>query len=404
MHLTDRIGQLATLRQAAQNIRASYWFIPGCLVVAAMIVAWLAHYGDRNVGLELPLPDALTEMSTDDAKDLLATIAGAVIGVAGVMFSLTLVAVTHAAGQYGPRLIGNFMRDRGNQWSLGILLGVFVYALLTLALVSGKAGEVARLSVALGLGFSLVGVGTMIFFIHHVPETVNVANISAGLGRRLAQMVRQQIDDAGDETAQVPREGDPDDHVCFPRAGYIQAVSFDRLRELAVKHDLALRFDATPGDFVTPRAPFLSVWNGTIDDGLRDQILATVAVGEEQTETQSMTFIADQLVEMVALALSPGINDPFTAINCLNWLTAALEDALAYEGGLRGDGDGRIQGVEIGFPTLYDHTFPAAFAYLADDAMARAAAIVRLERLMAVETDLPRDKILRDLRRLRERN
>ena len=401
MNLTTRIGQLARLRQAAQNIRASYWFIPACLVVSAMLVAWFAHLGDRVVGVDLPLPDALNAMTTGDAKDLMSTIASAMIGVAGVMFSLTLVAVTHAAGQYGPRLIGNFMRDRGNQWSLGILLGIFVYALLTLALVSGKAEEVARLSVALGLAFSLVGVGTMIFFIHHVPETVNVANITSGLGRRLATMVRQQIDDAGDETSPVARDGEPDVRLSFPWTGYIQAVSYDRLRELAEEHDFALRFAATPGDFVTPNVPFLEIWGDPPDEDLVEEIMGTVAVGPEQTETQAMTFIADQLVEMVALALSPGINDPFTAINCLNWITAALEDALTYEGGLKGEGEGRIVGVEMTFEELYAHTYPAALPYIADDAMARQAAIERLDRLMRVETTRPRDLILRDLRRLR---
>ncbi|WGH77701.1 DUF2254 domain-containing protein [Jannaschia ovalis] len=394
--------QFARLRKIVQDVRASYWFIPGCLVVISALVAWIAHFAGEDVTDALPLPVALSQISTEGARSLLATIAGSIAGITGVMFSLTLVAVTHAAGQYGPRLIGNFMRDRGNQWSLGILISVFVYAIITLALVSSGEEQVARLSVVLALVLALLGVCTMIFFVHHVPETVNVANIAAQLGRRFDVMLRDQITDREAPGVESPvPDREPDQRLRFPESGYIQAVNYDRIAELAEECDLVLLFRATPGDFVTPTLPFVDIWGTGLSDEAREAVLEAVAIGTEKTEMQTVTFVADQLVEMAALALSPGVNDPFTAINCLNWLSAGLGTALAHDGGLRPHPPGRLHGTALTFDTLYAHTFPAAMPYVIADAMARAAAIALLTDLMAIESGLDRRPVLRDLRRLR---
>ncbi|WP_298429638.1 DUF2254 domain-containing protein [uncultured Jannaschia sp.] len=396
------LKQFARLRTLVRDIRASYWFIPACLVTVSAISAWFAHFAGVDVTETIPLPPALMNITTEGARSLLSVIAGSVASITGVMFSLTLVAVTHAAGQYGPRLIGNFMRDRGNQWSLGILISVLVFAVTTLALLSTGEDHVARLSVSIALMLCFLAIGTMIYFVHHVPETVNVSNITAQLGKRFDAMIRAQIDgrdtDAGTVT---PPDRDPDRVLNMPNAGFVQAVNYDRIADIAEDRDLVMRFERTPGDFVNPAQPLLEIWGDDIDDDIEEDIRDAVAIGQEQTEMQTLTFVADQLVEMTAIALSPGINDPFTAINCLNWLSAGLASALTHEGGLVAHPPGRIHGRALTFDDLYAHTFPAALPHVIADDMARGRAVALLSDLMALETELDRRAILRDLRRLR---
>ncbi|WP_161793875.1 DUF2254 domain-containing protein [Jannaschia aquimarina] len=387
---------IAPLRKILQDIRASYWFIPACLSVLAVLLAW----GTWVLESDEWMPEMT--LGRDAARNLVTTIAAAVIGVAGVMFSLTLVAVTHAAGKYGPRLIGNFMRDRGTQWALGIMVATFVHALTTLILIDGVSAASLRLPVLCSVGLAFVSVGAMIFFIHHVPETVNVSNIAASLGQRLTRMVRAEIDeaDARDADASEIPDRAPDLQPEPPGAGYIQAIGVTKLREIADEHDLIIRVEASPGSFVTPHAPLLSVWGSADWDEIRSDIDATIAIGREPTETQTLTFLADQLVEMAGIALSPGVNDPFTAITCLNWLGAALTEALEYEGGLDPKQSGRVHLPQLTFETIYDHAFHAAIPYVRDDRMASEALIAHLRALSTRCDGRARRTVLRDMRDL----
>ena len=207
--LTMELRALAT--KHVQDVRASYWFLPSVLVVGSIGLATLSQFIDRNTDmLPFDLPDALRAKKATGARASLSMIAQSMIGVAGMMFSMTIVAVTFASGNYGPRLIGNLMRDRGNQWSLGILIATFVYAALILNAVQDDTGGSTDLfvpyySMAITQGLTLVSVLTMIYFVHHVPETINVSNITAKLGHKLNEEVRAAIDKQKDQQSSEPR-------------------------------------------------------------------------------------------------------------------------------------------------------------------------------------------------------
>ncbi|MEY8839441.1 DUF2254 family protein, partial [Cribrihabitans sp. XS_ASV171] len=172
------------------DIRASYWFVPTCLALLAVVLAQVTLWIDGHPDwVGTVLPESMIHTQIDGARTTLSVIAQSVIGVAGVMFSITMVAVSFASGNFGPRLIGNFMRDRGNQWSLGILISTFVYALIILRAVQSKFGAeeafVPQLSLVVAMGLAFLSVMVVIYFVHHVPETINVSNIAARLGREL---------------------------------------------------------------------------------------------------------------------------------------------------------------------------------------------------------------------------
>ncbi|NJM81470.1 MAG: DUF2254 domain-containing protein [Tabrizicola sp.] len=370
----ERHAEKAKLAKFLQDVRASYWFVPSGLVCLAIAVAqgMLALDGHAVLQSRL-LPSVLRDTEPDGARTLMTTVAGSVFGVAGVMFSLTVVAVTFASGQFGPRLIRNFMQDRGNQWSMGILTATFVYALTVLRALpdaESGAGAVPHLSVTLALILTLVCVFTVIYFVHHVPETTNVSNIAARLGRRLIADVTRLIDERDSEADEEDRPipgGTAQTPVLMSRPGYVQAQNKARLAELARENGLTVDLHFHPGDFVTSRSTLMTLHGPVPSEELASELRDCIALGDERTEHQNLLFVVDQLVEMIARALSPGVNDPFTANGCLDWLAAAVSVAAGHGGGLRLSAPGRVATAGLDFDMLLHQAFVTSRPYTTTD-------------------------------------
>lgn len=392
------MGKRAFLLKLLQDIRASYWFLPTILVFVGLVLAGMMAWVDRNADL-LPfaMPDTFVDTQADGARSTLAVIAQSIIGVTGVMFSMTLVAVSFASGNFGPRLVGNFMRDRGNQWSLGILIATFVYALVVLRSIQdgtdgGVVQYVPQYSVIVAMLLTLLCVFTLIYFVHHVPETINVSRITASIGASLEQQLRDLIDsNDGSGRRTTPPDTKPDEVVMSSVSGYIQTVNFDQLEELADENDLRINMVTSIGDFVTFTTPVFEVWGDhSRDDDVRNKLIACFAVGASRTENQNPTFLAEQLVEMVARALSPGVNDPYTAMDCLNRLGSALTVASNYEAGLLEPKQDAITFPHLTFEKLFAATIPLCHQYIVPDTLTRQHTIALLEGL--AETVRPSDQ------------
>ncbi|WP_050770833.1 DUF2254 domain-containing protein [Roseobacter sp. CCS2] len=386
------MGKRAYLYKLLQDLRASYWFLPSILVFVGLILASVMGWIDQNPDMvPFTLPDSLLDTQADGARSTLAVIAQSIIGVTGVMFSMTLVAVSFASGNFGPRLIGNFMRDRGNQISLGILIATFVYALTVLRTVQdGNEGDVLQYvpqySILMALALALLCIFTLIYFVHHVPETINVSRISASIGARLEHQIKHLIDaheDAG-TPPDIPHRA-PDDVITSDTSGYIQTVNFDQLNDLAEDNDWQIRMASAIGAFVTCETHVFDIWsNDPISDSDHAAIQGCFAVGASRTENQNPTFLAEQLVEMVARALSPGVNDPYTAMDCLNRLAAALTVAACYEGGLQDPAHPRVSFDHLSFDRLFAASFPLCRQYIKPDALTLQHARVLLDNLHEV--------------------
>lgn len=334
----------ANLIKIFLDLRASYWFIPTCMVVVAIGLSVLMTWLDSNYEAAWMRDfQWLTATRTDGARSVLNVVAGSTIGVAGVTFSITIVAVSFASTNFGPRLIANFMRDRGNQVTLGTFIGTYVYCLLVLRTVRNASSPdiensfqafVPHFSVLVALLLALASVAVLIYFIHHIPETLNVENLAAKVGRQL----QRGIDDLFPDTDLDKDESDLDEDVWesgrnelnhvgiqSQSEGYVQTLDFDYLVKLASEKDLLVRVQYRPGDFVTQGDVVFDLWSKEplvdFDEG---DLLSSFALGNERTAHQNVLFLADQLIEIIGRALSPGINDPFTAITCLNWLKVAI--------------------------------------------------------------------------------
>ncbi len=369
------MSKRALVAKYLQDLRASYWFVPTNFAICAVLLAQMTLYLDHSYDL---LPESWRTTQVEGARSTLALISQSMIGVAGVMFSMTIVAVSFASGNFGPRLIGNFMRDRGNQLSLGILIATFVYTLLILRGVQSQFGPdadgaafVPHLSMVVALGLTAIAVLSMIYFVHHIPEIINVSNISADLGQKLQTAIKMHIEGQSDEdpedTGAFPSRA-PDHTVSLAQSGYIQTWNRQRLAQLAEDHSLFISVEQLAGDFVSPSSTIVNIWT---EDEMTDQHITAVsecfALGPVPTEAQNPLFIVDQLVEMVARAMSPGVNDPFTAINCINWVYVGLTTGANHKGGIKPRAQGRLQYRTLTFDALLERSIGCIAPYVQDD-------------------------------------
>ena len=320
-------------------IRYSFWFVPILMAIGAVGLA----YG--TVAIEGPLTEWLNNAlgwkfngGADGAAAVLGNIAGSMITIAGVVFSMTLVALSLTVSNLGPRLLRNFMRDRSTQVVLGTFVATFLYCLLVLRTIRRQEEIlfIPHFAVSLGVVLAVVSVGVLIYFIHHVATTIQANEIVAQLSRELIERIGRLFPEPIGEGAPQVRPENPD--PLFLEAfesqsrpvgarddGYLQFVDKDILLSIAEEMDLVLRLEHTTGQYVVFGQPLLRVWPGEkLDEALEDRISFAFTLGIQRTPSHDLEFVVDQLVEIAVRALSPGVNDPFTAIVCIDRLGSAL--------------------------------------------------------------------------------
>jgi uncharacterized membrane protein len=306
---------------------------------AAMVLAFATVALDTLVTDWLTLKWGLNFTGgAEGASSLLGAIAGSMITIAGVVFSMTLVALSLASSQLGPRLLRNFMRDTTTQMVLGTFVATFLYCLLVLRTIR-RAEEVAfvpHLSVTFGVLLAVVSVGVLIYFIHHVSVSIQANEIVARVGTELIEGIQRLFPkNIGQGAPRIPAEP-PDagfletfDRESRPIGsagdGYLQFVDGDALIALAMQEDVVIRLERRPGHYVVATRPLALVWPGNkVTDQLIDRINSAFALGNQRTSGQDVEFAVNQLVEIAIRALSPGVNDPFTAMVCVDHLGSAL--------------------------------------------------------------------------------
>lgn len=414
------MSKRALVKNGVNRVRSSYWFLPSVLAILAVGLSAITLTIDRNPSSVLYIwPDGWATTQVDGARNVLSVIAQSILGVVGVMFSVTIVAVSFASGNFGPRLIGNFMRDRGTQWCMGILIATFVYALLVLRAVHGAQGGenpdfeafVPHMSLGMAMGLTGLSIAGVIFYVHHIPEIINVSNISADLGHRLRDALRELIDDradADDPNISFP-DRDADDALALHQMGYIQTYDEEALHTIAEEKGVYLRICYNVGTYVSHATQAIQIWQDEpLDDETKDAMRGCFVIGHHPTEDQNLLFILQQLVEMIARALSPGVNDPYTAIDCLNWMYAGFSEAANYRDGLGEPPVSRVQYKELTYGDLVKAGFTKSLPYVTTDTLATRHLRRLLDRLLDEvqredETEVIK-AVLADLERARQAN
>jgi uncharacterized membrane protein len=320
----------------AEAARTNLWLVP----TAETLGATLLFLGTRAVDSAAyyrgwHLPGWVIAGSADAARQILTTLAAALITVVGVVFSIILVALTLTSTQFGPRMLRNFIRDRGTQWTLGTFVATFVYAMLDLvAIGTGPHGDfVPHVSITVVLALTLLDVGVLIYFIHHIAVMIQLPQVIAGIARDLADAVEHEMDSQGGRAhsrtapevdvlrAMMERGGGV---VTAPESGYLQFVRRSMLIDLAVEHDAVIKLHYRPGHFVVRGHPFVTVWPAETASDVERWLRRSHITGPYRTLTQDVAFAVDQLVEIGIRALSPAVNDTFTALTCIDWLGECL--------------------------------------------------------------------------------
>lgn len=415
------------LLKLLDTIRSSYWFIPTMMAMAAIIMGAGMVYLRVQIGSDWLMDFRWYQANTaSGAREVLSTIAGSAITVAGVVFSITIVTVSFAVGQYGPRVLSNFMRDRGNQITLGTFIATFLYCIIVLRTIRGGNGDsefVSDVAIIIALVLALCSIAVLIFFIHHIPHSIHANTLVAKIGRQIVaafgRLYPEFIGEAGDadrssaNALRVPAAlggnlvalgwgaGQQVTAICSPRTGYIETVDDDELMPAACAHDLVLHLDCQPGDFIHTGRVFA---RASPRERVTDEAIAAIegsfAVGAERTPIQDTRFLIDQLIEVGARALSPGINDPFTAIACLDWLGAGLSELARHEisSPFRADADGALRVVALPLDfTGYVHMALGQFRqYLAGDSIAATHALHVIDSVIGDCDDLVRIAALRE--------
>lgn len=386
----------ARLRYRWDLLRESYWFLPSVMALASIALAFASVSANTRISGEVI--ERLGWVYTggpEGARAVLSTVAGSMVTVAGVVFSITIVALQLASSQFGPRVLGSFMRDRGNQLVLGTFIATFLYCLLVLRTVrtpgsDGADAVVPHLSVTIGLALGLASLGVLIYFIHHVSISIQAPNLIHAIAGELHESVRalfpEEIGEGEGAPAAPPRHLLPDGFeagaraIEAPRNGYLEAVDLDALLRQAVEHDLVVRLEYRPGDFVMLGSVLAMAWPADRVDGERlDALRGLFVVGTRRTTIQDAEFSMNQLVEVAVRALSPGINDPFTAINCIDQLGAALCHLARRRlpSAYRADEAGALR-VAVHRPLTFDRLVADSFDQIRQNAAQHTVVYLRL--------------------------
>lgn len=373
-----------------QLLHRSYWFIPGLMSIGALVLAVAMVYLDNRIvasGAEpirfLPQSDAA------GGRAILSTIAGSAITVAGVVFSITIVILSTAAAQFGPGLLPNFMNQNGTQIVLGGFIATFIYSLLILAHIQeSEDPAVPQYALSLGLALGIFSFGLLIFFIHYVAMFIQVPRILANVEADLKRSIRGSFPDTPDSNAgddEWPQDFDANSVDVESRStGYLQAIDYQALLEEAVCHDLRIQTHMVAGHYVLAGQTLMQICAARpVGEDVISGLRAFYMINEERTSSQDPVFAVDQIVEIALRALSPGINDPFTAVQCVNMLGNVLVClAGRYEPQpLLFDKQGRVRLRRRVY--TYEKVIDKAFNQLRQYGAGHAAVAVRLMELMA---------------------
>lgn len=366
-HLRGRIFGLAGSRrrreEVGEYVRGSLWVLPGIAVLVALI-------GGSGLSL-VPVPrDALLyklvfQGTPDDARTLLIGTAGTMISVVALVLGLTVVALQVASSQYSPRLLGNFLRDRHTQIVLSVFVATFAYSTAGLYTVGisggGRVEEFPRLAVTGAILLLFASLGFLIYFIDHLAHSIQLHTIIDVVQQNTSVVITQLPDTGETEALAVPAQAVP---ILAWRSGYIQSVHPEDLYEIAKAAEVVIDLVPRVGDFVVENTPIAWWWaadqsahaGALVTERLAEHLIAAVLVGSERTLLQDASFGMRQLVDIALKALSPAVNDPYTAVMSVERLTALLAAVAPRRLGdiVLHDPDG-LSRVVAHFPTFADY-------------------------------------------------
>ncbi|MDF2254734.1 DUF2254 domain-containing protein [Streptantibioticus ferralitis] len=356
-----------------EALRTNLWLVPTVEVALAtglFLGTWALDWAAYRGSLELP--SWVISGTADAARQILAAIAAALITVVGVVFSIMIVTLTLASTQFGPRMLRTFIRDRTTQLTLGTFVATFVYAILALVAISpGPHGDfVPHLSITVCMALVLTDLAVLIYFIHHITTSIQLPHVIASIAADLSEAIETGAGEPewaggverGPSAAELhARLDDCGGPVLAPASGYLQFVRHRTLVHIATELQAVIRLENRPGHFLVQGHQLATVWPPEAAPEVARTFAQAHITGPARTLTQDIAFAVDQLVEIAIRALSPAVNDTFTALTCIDWLGEGLCRIAArwQPNPVHRDEAGyiRVMAVPVGYERLVQRAF-----------------------------------------------
>jgi uncharacterized membrane protein len=320
---------LINLQKVSRAISGSFWFIPSILITIASIVGVILP--------TLPLPKLFTnlldrlfyDVELEDALEVVKLIASSTITITSIAFSMTVVALVMASNQFGPRLIENFMQNKWTQLVLGVFTSTFVFCLVLISKinVSKEPSYYPQFAIVIAAILAVICVFVLIFFIHHVATSIRADNVVKQISNAMMNDIRTlQCEKKRVREFKSIVEFDNYTYklsILSQCDGYIQAIEYHQILAIAEQFDALIVMQHRAGQYIVPGTPVAILYTNA---GMPNSISldSALVIGQERTSLQDTLFAINQLVEMALRALSPSMNDPFTAINCIDRLASGL--------------------------------------------------------------------------------
>jgi uncharacterized membrane protein len=400
-----------------EALRTTLWFVPALLIVVGALIFIVTFSIDAAAfSNHIQLPTWLRNGNPESGRDVLIAIAAAIITVVGVVFSITILALTLASQQFGPRMMRNFVRDVGNQVTLGVFVATFTYSVLALGSITiyPHDGFAPHLTITVAEFMMLVDVAVLIYFINHIAASIQLPAVIAGIARDLDSAIDSEFPGAGSANVleASPRIDvaseltvsellvtieERGEEVLAAKSGYLQFVGYQQLAKIAKLVDASIRLEYRPGHFIVAGRPVARVFPRGAAPQVEKALAAAHVTGPHRTLTQDPVFAIDQLVEIAIRALSPAVNDTFTALTCLDWISSGLCRLSGRELTERvfRDVEGRVRliGADWSYPKMVNR----AFDKIRQAARGMPAVIIRLLDSLSVVVRSTSDPERRDV-------
>lgn len=377
------------------ELTATFWFIPVIIIFAAVVLSVGLVYLDGSFSFENEgIGRYFFVNSSDSARTILSTISGAMMGVAGTVFSITLVALTLASSQFGPRLIKNFMYVRLNQVVLGSYISTYLYCLLVLNAI--KDGDnytfIPSISILVAIVFAIINIILLIIFIHQIAMSIQadkvISDISSFISKQVEKLFPEKIgqeieDEESFDLSSATSAYQNKISLKSPENGYLQYIDGESLMELIAKNDSVIHMKYRPGAHLVKGMEIGILYSNMNwkKEGL-EEVFSQLVIGETKTAQQDLEYSINQMVEIASRALSPGVNDPFTAIACIDNLssTMAYLAQAKFPSKHRFDDDGNLR--LISDILMFEGVLDAAFNQIRQYSAGSTAVVIRLMEAM----------------------
>lgn len=324
------------------QLKTSFWLIPALMTAAAFIFSFITLNLDKTLESKEFYSYSVWQGGAEGARELLSTIAGSVITITGVVFSITTVSLALASNQYGSKLLPNFIRDWGTQIVLGTFTSTSIYTLLILRTIKGQGIKenantfIPNISISVSVGLAILSLSMLIYFIHHLSVRIQsndiISRVSADLINSIETSMKNQV---SNKTESLPTARECHEPITSLKNGYLQVINYKKLHDLAKENHVVFEIDVRAGHFLR-KGEVLAKVNSQVSEELEKSIVKSFVIENERSPTQDIEYAIDQLVAIALRSLGSNANDTFSANTCIDHLGAALclicqKDLKPYE-------------------------------------------------------------------------